>query len=113
VGGVLTTCAVGDGYRGPVTVYVIAQLTIHDGDRYQRYVSAFQPILTQYGGTALAADDSPQVIEGQWSGDRVVLLSFPDRKAFVAWATSPEYQQIITDRLEAADTVGLLVHGLS
>lgn len=66
-----------------------------------------------YGGSVLAADNSPEVMEGQWRGDRLVVLSFPDRDACVAWATSAEYQKIISDRLEAADTIGLLVHGLT
>jgi uncharacterized protein (DUF1330 family) len=96
-----------------VTVYLIAQLTIHDRDRYQRYSAALMPTLIPYGGSVLAADNSPEVLEGKWSGDRLVILSFPDRDACVAWATSAEYQQIIKDRLEAADTIGLLVHGLS
>ncbi len=95
-----------------MAVYVIAQLTIHDRDRYQRYSAALGPTLTKHGGSVLAADNDPEVLEGQWSGDRVVILSFPGRDAFVDWATSAEYQQIVTDRLEAADTIGLLVHGL-
>jgi uncharacterized protein (DUF1330 family) len=96
-----------------MTVYVIAQLTIHDNARYQRYSAAFASTLTPYGGSVLAADNNPGVIEGPWSGDRVVLVSFPDRDACIAWATSAAYQQIIEDRLEAADTIALLVHGLS
>jgi uncharacterized protein (DUF1330 family) len=96
-----------------VTVYAIAQLTIHDRARYQRYVAAFMPILTRYGGQLLAADDHPEVSEGRWDGDKVVLMAFPDRETFTTWATSPEYQEIRRDRLAAADTIGLLVRGLT
>lgn len=103
----------GAAYGRRVTVYVIVQLTIHDRVRYQRYADALVPILTQYGGTALAVDDNTQVIEGQWHGDRVVLLAFPDQDAFMACATSAEYQQIVGDRLAATDTVAMLVQGLS
>jgi Domain of unknown function (DUF1330) len=31
------------------------------------------------------------VTEGQWDGDKVVLMAFPDRETFTAWVTSPEY----------------------
>ncbi len=96
-----------------MAIYTIAQLAIHDRDRYQRYISAFLPVLTQYGGRVLAADDNPEVIDGPWHGDRVVLLEFPDRDSYVAWATSAEYQHIATDRTASADMVALLVHGLS
>jgi len=43
-----------------VTVYAIAQLAIHDRERYQQHVAAFMPILTKYGGRLLAADEIPR-----------------------------------------------------
>ena len=100
-------------YGGLVTVYAIAQLSIHDRVRYDRYMAAFMPVFARYGGRLLAADEHPGVVEGQWSGDRVVLLEFPDRDTYMAWANSPEYQEIAKDRLAAAQTVVLLVRGLA
>jgi uncharacterized protein (DUF1330 family) len=96
-----------------VTVYAIAQLTIHDRARYQEYVAAFMPILVKHGGRLLAADEHPEVTEGQWDGDKIVLMAFPDRATFRAWATSPEYREISKDRLAAAETTGILVRGLT
>jgi uncharacterized protein (DUF1330 family) len=96
-----------------VTVYAIAQLTIHDRVRYQRYVAAFMPVLARYGGRLLAADEHPEVTEGQWDRHKVVLLAFPDRETFTAWATSPEYREIAQDRHAAAATIALLVRGVS
>ena len=59
------------------------------------------------------ADESPQVVEGHWDRDKVVLISFPDEAAFRSWADSPEYQEISKDRQAGADTVVLLVKGLA
>ena len=100
-------------YGDTVTVYAIAQLSIHDRARYGRYMAAFMPVCAKYGGRLLAADEHPGVVEGQWSGDKVVLLEFPDRDTYTAWANSPEYQEIAKDRLAAAETVVLLVRGLA
>ena len=96
-----------------MTVYAIAQLAIHDRERYQRYVAAFIPILTQYGGQLLAADQHPEATEGQWDGGKVVLIAFPDRETFMAWVASPEYQEIAKDRMAAAETTAILVRGLA
>ncbi len=96
-----------------MTVYAIAQLTIHDRARYDRYAAAFMPVLTKYGGRLLAAEDRPAVVEGQWSGDRVVVLAFPDRDAFTKWVSSAEYLEISKDRLAATDGVVLLLRGLA
>jgi uncharacterized protein (DUF1330 family) len=96
-----------------VTVYAIAQLSIHDRVRYDGYMAAFMPVFAKYGGRLLAADEHPRLVEGQWSGDKVVLMEFPDREAFTAWAGSPEYQEISKDRVAAAECVVLVVRGLA
>ena len=56
-----------------VTVYAIAQLTIHDRARYQRYAATFLPILTKYGGQLLAADERPEVAGGSGTVTRLSL----------------------------------------
>lgn len=96
-----------------MTVYAVAQLTILDRARYDRYMHAFLPVLRQYGGRLLAADEHPEVAEGQWAGDKVVLISFDNRDAYLTWAHSPEYRTIVRDRLAAAETVVLLVRGIA
>lgn len=53
------------------------------------------------------------MVEGDWDREKVVLMSFPDEPAFRSWAQSPEYQEVSKDRLAGADTVVLLLKGLS
>jgi uncharacterized protein (DUF1330 family) len=60
----------------------------------------------------LAADEAPQVVEGQWDRDKVVAMAFPGAAAFREWAESADYQWISEDRHARADTVVLLVQGL-
>jgi uncharacterized protein (DUF1330 family) len=95
-----------------VTVYAIAQLRFTDRAAYDRYQAKFMEVFRRYPGTLLAADESPQVVEGQWDREKVVLMSFPDEAAFRDWAQSPEYQDISKDRRAGADTMVLLVKGL-
>ncbi|MFF3223382.1 DUF1330 domain-containing protein [Nocardia suismassiliense] len=95
-----------------MTVYVIAQLKFTDRDAYDRYQARFLDIFTRYSGTLLAADESPQLIEGSTDREKVVLMSFPDEPAFRAWAESSEYLEISKDRHAGADTVSLLIKGL-
>lgn len=95
-----------------MTVYAIAQLTFTDRAAYDRYQARFLDVFRRYSGTVLAADEAPQVVEGDWDREKVVLMSFPDEAAFRTWAQSPEYQEISEDRRAGADTVVLLVKGL-
>src|ERR1700758_4127916 len=95
-----------------MTVYAIAQLRFTDRAAYDRYQARFMGVFRRHPGTLLAADESPEVVEGRWDREKVVLMSFPDEAAFRGWAQSPEYQDISRDRRAGADTVVLLVKGL-
>jgi uncharacterized protein (DUF1330 family) len=62
-------------------------------------------VFLRYSGTLLAADEAPQVVEGQWGQDKVVLMAFADEIAFREWAQSPDYQRISEHRRAGANTV--------
>jgi uncharacterized protein (DUF1330 family) len=95
-----------------VTVYAIAQLRFTDRAAYDRYQARFMDVFRLYRGTLLAADESPEAVEGRSDREKVVLMSFPDEAAFHAFMQSPEYEDIAKDRRAGADTVVLLVKGL-
>lgn len=99
-----------------MAVYALAQLRIHDEERYGRYMNAFvarfADVFGKFGGKMLAADTDPRVLEGEWwDRNKVVLMEFPNEAAFTAWATSPEYNEIAVDRVAGAEAVVLLIKG--
>ena len=96
-----------------MTVYAIAQLRFTDRAAYDRYQVRFMDVFRQYRGTLLAADERPQVVEGRWDREKVVLMSFPDEAEFRSWSESLQYQSISKDREAGADSVVLLVKGLA
>jgi uncharacterized protein (DUF1330 family) len=95
-----------------LTVYALAQLTIHDRALYGRYQSRFMDVLRRHEGRLLAADESPRVVEGAWDREKVVLLAFADEAAYRAFADSADYLEIARDRKAGADAVVLLVRGI-
>ncbi len=96
-----------------MSIYVVAQLSFTDRDAYNRYQASFLDVFRNFGGRLLAADEHPQVIEGRWERDKIVLLSFPDETGFRRFFASPQYQEIVKYRKAGAYTVLLLVHGIS
>lgn len=96
-----------------MTVYAIAQLRFTDRAAYDRYQTRFMDVFRRHLGTLLVADESPQVVEGHWDRDKVVLMSFPDEAAFRLWSESPDYQEISKDRGKGSDSVVLLAKGLA
>lgn len=96
-----------------MTVYAIAELRFTDRAAYDRYQARFLDVFVRYSGTLLAADESPQILEGETDREKVVLMSFPDETSFRAWAESPEYQEISKDRRAGAESVVMLIKGLT
>ena len=94
-------------------VYIIAQLSFRDRGAYNRYQASFMSVLRKFDGRLLAADEHPLVVEGIWDREKVVLLSFPDESAFRRFFEAPEYLEIAKDRKAGADTILLLVHGIT
>ena len=70
-----------------MTVYALAQLKIHDRERYGRYMSRFMPVLEKYNGRLLAADEGPRVLEGQWwDRNKVVLMALWAGTPLLVWS---------------------------
>src|SRR5262245_48450563 len=92
-------------------VYALAQISIHDRARYDRYVSRFMQVFQNFKGRLLAADESPVVVEGEWPHQKVILMAFPDRAEFERWAYSSEYQEIAKDRVASTTGSVVLVNG--
>ena len=90
-------------------VYIIAQITITDRAAYNRYQARFLDVFKKFKGELLAADEKPEVIEGSWDREKVILIKFPDKAAFEEWAYSPEYREIAKDRQAGSEGVFLLV----
>jgi len=103
-----------------MTVYALAQFTIHNRERYNRYVSNFADLYlgkvvdssAPFGGALLVAEENPQTVEGVWPFTKVILISFPDKKTFSTWMNSEAYQQISKDREAGTEGSVLLLQGL-
>ena len=92
--------------------YVIAQLKFTDKERYLRYLSRFADVFAGSGGRLLAADEAPELLEGESEVDKVVMMAFDTPEAAKAFLQSPSYQDISRDRAAGAQTTAFLVRGL-
>jgi uncharacterized protein (DUF1330 family) len=95
-----------------MTVYALAQFTIHDRARYEAYAARFAETMKGRKGRLLAAQENPEVVDGTWDGTKLVLIEFPDEAAFRDWSESKEYRAISVDREAATEGSVLLVKGL-
>ncbi len=93
-------------------VYVVAQGRIEDRPKLDEYVGKALPTIQAAGARVLAFDESPEVVEGEISTPRTVILEFESKEAFRAWYDSPDYQAALPLRLESAPGTLIVVEGL-
>lgn len=92
-------------------VYGLAQITVHDAERYSQYEEKFMSILGDHGGRLIGFAEPPEVIEGTFDATRAVLLEFDSREVFDAWYQSDAYQDIVKHRHAASEGSVILING--
>jgi uncharacterized protein (DUF1330 family) len=95
-----------------VSVYIIAQLKFTRRELYDRYQARFFDVFRRFKGKVLVAEEQPQVLEGKFERDKVVVLEFPDSAAALEFQESADYAEIAVDRKAGADAVVIMVRGL-
>jgi len=91
--------------------YVVFTETIRDAAGMEAYGAKAIPTIMQ-AATILAADENPTVLEGDWPGQRTVVLEFESADAARAWYDSSEYQAAIPLRRAAAEANVVIITGL-
>lgn len=92
--------------------FAIAHLQdVQFGDEITRYIQAVDDTFAPYGGRFRSHGQQPEVMEGQWPGD-VVVVEFPDLAAARAWYHSAAYQAILPLRLRHSRGDVILVDGV-
>lgn len=90
-------------------VYFIANIRMRDEAVYAKYLEQCDEVFAAFGGTYLAVDEAPVVLEGSWDYTKTVVIRFPSRAGFDAWYRSPAYEEIKRFRLAGAECDTILV----
>jgi uncharacterized protein (DUF1330 family) len=92
--------------------YVIIETDIHDAEQYERYKAASPDAVHAGGGRFVVRGGELNVLEGDWSPWRLVVLEFPDLDAVRRWYDSPGYVEARKLREGVANLRIVAVQGL-
>ena len=95
-----------------MSVYIIAQFTIHDRSQYDIYESGFGEVFAKFDGKMLSVDEEPMVLSGDWQATRSVIIEFPSKQSALTWMMSDDYQAIAKHRNAGSTSTSILVQGL-
>jgi len=93
-----------------MSVYMIIQSTIKDGEKYGQYIDQVSPIVEKYGGRYHVRGENIRSL-GSWKPERVIVIEFESEANIQKWLTSPEYAAVARLREEGADAQAIIVEG--
>ncbi len=95
-----------------MSAYVIVDIDVKDPTRYEEYRKLAAPTVAAHGGRYLVRGGATDVLEGQRTPHRVVVLEFPSVEQARTWWDCREYHAAKAIRQRAAVTEMLLVQGV-
>ena len=97
-----------------MSAYMVAQIEISDPEEYKNYLAGFLPIFQRYSGELLATSScETEVIEGEWSYPRTVIMKFPSTEHARNWHNDPDYKSLAEHRWRSAKANLVLVEGIN
>jgi uncharacterized protein (DUF1330 family) len=92
--------------------YILASLQITDPAVFEEYRSQVPAVIAAHGGRYLVRGGSVDTLEGEASGNRLVIVEFPDMSRLRAFYRSAEYQPLLQLRNRAAISTLLAIEGV-
>ena len=92
--------------------YVIASVTVTNPEQYEEYKKWSTLAMQAHGAEVCIRGGKVEVLEGDWSPQRLVVLKFPTVEAAHKFYASPEYGKAREARAGAAIMRMIVVEGV-
>ncbi len=94
------------------SAYIIANVTVTNPEQYAEYRKLSTIAVQAYGAEFCVRGGAVEVLEGDWTPDRVVVLKFPSVEKAKAYYHSVEYTAAIKARQGASVMRMVVVEGV-
>ena len=91
--------------------YLIAHVKVHDKEKFAEFSQMAMRVISEYGGTVLVRNPTPEVREGQDSG-LVIVIEFESIENARKFYESDKYTEAKAVRELASESELILVEGL-
>ena len=96
-----------------MAAYAIAEVDVSDTEMFKIYMDLVPKTVEKFGGRYLVRGGEMEVIEGEWSPKRLVIIEFEDLDRGMEWYKSEEYSQALRLRHKSAQTNFVFIEGVS
>lgn len=91
--------------------YLILDFTINDFDGFMKYIEEIPAFISKHGGRYVVQGSEPELMEGDWCPQRIVVLEFPSRERAKAFLDDPDAQSLFAIRHSTTTSKLILAEG--
>ncbi|MEF3076880.1 DUF1330 domain-containing protein [Methylobacter sp. Wu1] len=91
--------------------YLILDLSITDFDGFKEYIEKIPGFIEKHGGRYVVQGVVPEVMEGDWKPERMVVLEFPTPIKAKEFLQDPEARLLFAIRHKTTNSKLILVEG--
>ena len=91
--------------------YLILDLSIKNIDIFMEYIEKIPEFIKKHGGRYIVQGVKPEVMEGDWQPERVVVLEFPSKEKAKEFLEDPEAQSLFAIRHNSTTSKLILAEG--
>ena len=91
--------------------YLILDLKVNDFETFKDYIEKIPKFIEKHGGRYVVQGVVPEVMEGNWCPERVVVLEFSSTKKAKEFLNDPEAQSLFAVRHKSTTSKLILAEG--
>ncbi len=95
-----------------MAAYVIADVEVTDEELFEKYRSLVPATIEAYGGEYIVRGGASEVVEGDWTPNRTVIIKFDTFEQAKAWHSSHEYADPKQMRIDSTNSSVIIVDGV-
>ena len=93
--------------------YLVLDLSINDLNGFMEYAEKIPAFIAKHGGQYIVQGVIPELMEGDWQPDRLVILEFPSQENAKEFLSDPEAQSLFAIRHKTTKSKLILAEGCS
>jgi uncharacterized protein (DUF1330 family) len=91
--------------------YLVLDLVVHNSEEFQEYIEKIPALIEKHQGRYLVQGVIPEVIEGDWQPERVVILEFASKQNVTDFFADTTAQKLFKIRHSAATSKVIMAEG--
>jgi len=94
-----------------MNAYLVIDITIHNIEKFAEYINKIPEFIEKHSGRYIVKGEEPDVMEGDWSPERMIIIEFPTSEHARDFLQDPDAKTLFALRHETTTSKVILVDG--